>query len=112
MWDLYIPEKTEIVQFFCVQSFANLTHTIIPHFNQYPLKSQKINDFLLFKKALELINPKAISTPEQLQEIINIKASMNTNLSPKLRLAFPHTMPVERGNFSADIWNTSSLDAN
>ena len=35
-------------------------------------------------------------TPEGLQKIVNIKASINLGLSEKLRAAFPDTIPVAR----------------
>ncbi len=96
---------------YSVQSFADLSNTIIPHFNKYPLKSQKGKDFFLFKQALELINQKTLSTNEKLQEIINIKASMNRNLSEKLLLAFPNTIPVSRSDIILDTSNSPALDA-
>lgn len=95
-----------------MQSFADLSNTIIPHFKEYPLKSQKGKDFLLFKQALDLIHPKTLSTNEGLQDIINIKASMNKNLSEKLVLAFPNTIPVSRSDINLGISNLPALDAN
>ena len=48
---------------------------------KYPLLTQKAADFLLFKKAVELVNNKAHLTVEGVKEIVNIKASMNLGLS-------------------------------
>jgi hypothetical protein len=50
----------------------------------------------LFKLAVEIINRKGHLTNEGLQEIINIKASMNKGLSNNLREAFPSTVDYPR----------------
>lgn len=39
-----------------VNSVKELTSTIIPFFEKYPLITQKRADFLLFKSAVEIIN--------------------------------------------------------
>lgn len=67
---------------------------IIDHFNLYPLKTQKYADFLLFKKAFDIINDKKHLTMESLQELISIRASLNKGLSERLKLAFPNIKPV------------------
>jgi LAGLIDADG endonuclease len=72
---------------------------IIDHFNLYPLKTKKYADFLLFKKAFfffNTINYKKHLTIEGLQELINIRASLNKGLSERLKLAFPNIKPVVR----------------
>ena len=40
---------------------------------------------------------------EDIQEIINIKASINWGLSDKLKLAFPNTAPVIRPEYNNEI---------
>jgi hypothetical protein len=67
---------------------------IIDHFNLYPLKTQKYVDFLLFKKAFDIIKDKKHLTIEGLQELISIRASVNKGLSERLKLAFPNIKPV------------------
>lgn len=64
---------------------------VINHFISYPLKSKKLIDFLLFKKAHDLIlNNYHLNN---LQILVNIKASINKGLSPLLAQAFPNTIP-------------------
>jgi hypothetical protein len=58
--------------------------------------TQKATDFLLFKKAVELVNHKAHLTVEGLEKIVNIKASMNLGLSDTLKSEFAGYIPVER----------------
>jgi LAGLIDADG endonuclease len=71
---------------------------IINHFDEYTLITQKLADYLLFKKGLELIEHKKHLTTNGLQELINIKASINNGLSNELRTkaAFPDTIPTAR----------------
>jgi hypothetical protein len=55
---------------------------------------------MLFKQALDLIKCKKHLTLEGLQEIVNIKASMNLEIS-LLRTDFPNTIPVARLSVSS-----------
>lgn len=64
-----------------VVSLDQITNVIIPHFEKYPLLTQKRADFELFKRAVNIMNTKGHLTPEGLQEIFNIKACMNKGLS-------------------------------
>ena len=77
-------------------SIEQITNIIIPHFDKYPLLTQKKADFELFKLAVEIMKQKGHLTPEGLQEIVNIKASMNKGLSNDLKEAFPHTEEFPR----------------
>jgi hypothetical protein len=81
---------------YTVQSFYDLTTKIIPHFDKYPLLSQKRNDYLLFKQIISLLNINTQASDEGLQEIINIRASINKGLSNKLLENFPKTIPVSK----------------
>ena len=63
---------------------------IIDHFDKFPLKTQKVNDYILFKKAFDIIINKKHLTKEGLDKLIAIKCSMNKGLPPKLVIAFPH----------------------
>jgi len=70
---------------------------VINHFDKYPLLSQKRVDFELFKQVINLILRREHLTNSGLQEIVNIKASMNFGvLSDKLLTSFPSTVAVSR----------------
>nr|YP_010170355.1 LAGLIDADG homing endonuclease [Phanerochaete carnosa]QRZ60336.1 LAGLIDADG homing endonuclease [Phanerochaete carnosa] len=69
---------------------------IIEHFKQYPLKTQKYADFLLFKKAFEIIISQRHLTVEGLHELISIRASLNKGLPERLKSAFQSIKPVVR----------------
>lgn len=51
---------------------------IVNHFEEYPLLTQKLSDFLLFKEVLKIMKLKEHLTVEGVLKIANIKASMNT----------------------------------
>lgn len=69
---------------------------IIEHFNNYPLKTQKYADFLLFKKAFDIVNNKEHLTKAGLLKLISIRASINKGLPERLEVAFPNITPVTR----------------
>jgi hypothetical protein len=82
--------------YYSVTRLQDLINVIIPHFDKYPLITQKRADFLLFKMAVELINQKEHLTTEGLHKILSIRASMNKGLRKELIEAFPEIIPVER----------------
>ena len=88
---IYIHEKVGEATF-RVSSVKEL-ELIVNHFDKYPLITQKWSDFMLFKQALGLIKCKKHLTLDGLQEIVNIKASMNLEISSP---DFPNTVPVIR----------------
>lgn len=78
---------------YSVQSIKDLLLIIIPHFDKYPLLTKKQNDFIIFKKILYLMDKKVHLLNEGLQEIINLRASMNKGLSEILSKNFLNTIP-------------------
>ena len=91
---IYLNGKREVANY-SVFSINDL-YKLILHLDKYPLKTQKAADFLLFKQVVELMNNKVHLTTEGLNQIVNIKASMNLGLSDKLKLEFPEYRAVER----------------
>jgi len=88
--------KGKHIGIYSVQSLKDLTQVIIPHFNKYPLLTQKAADFLLFKQAIKIFNNKAHLTVDSLNQLVGIKASMHKGLSYILKLEFSNYTPVER----------------
>jgi hypothetical protein len=78
-----------------VRSVKDLS-AVINHFYKYPLITQKLADYELFKQAIQLIQQKEHLTIEGIHKLIAIKASMNLGLSKELKAAFPDTIPVLR----------------
>ena len=79
-----------------VETLDGLINNIIPHLDKYPLHTQKRADYELFKRVVILTGKKQHLTSKGLQEIINIKASMNKGVSEELLAEFPDTTPVFR----------------
>lgn len=61
-----------------VYNLPDLAEKIIPLFQKYPIQGVKLLDYLDFVKVIELIKVKAHLTEEGLDQIIKIKAGMNT----------------------------------
>ena len=74
----------------------DIRDVLIPHFNNYPLITQKQGDFVLFKTIVELMMVKSHLSCAGLQQIVGLKASMNKGLSDELKAAFPNIIPVPR----------------
>jgi LAGLIDADG endonuclease len=79
-----------------VSSLKDISNVIIPHFEKYPLLTQKRADFELFKSVVQLMNKKEHLTSDGLVKIVSIKASLNNGLSPTLTEAFPTITPINR----------------
>ena len=79
-----------------VVKLNDILNILIPHFNKFPLLTQKRADFELFKLAIETMSRKEHLTQEGLHKILAIKASLNRGLSEELELAFPGIVPVLR----------------
>jgi hypothetical protein len=63
---------------FVVTKLSDITEKIIPFFDKYPIVGVKAKDFADFRKAAEIMKDKGHLTPEGLEQIQKIKASMNT----------------------------------
>lgn len=82
---------------FQVHILEDLVKVILPHFDKYPLLSNKRSDFLLFQKIVLLMyNDKSHLSIEGLQRIVNLRASLNNGLSSVLSVAFPFSVAVPR----------------
>lgn len=81
-----------------ISNLDSLDKVIIPFFKIYPLVTQKYGDFLLFTKIVNILITKQHLTLKGIQEIVNIKASMNKGLGPKLLSQFSNINPVTRPN--------------
>jgi hypothetical protein len=86
---------------YSIDSIEDLNKLII-HLDKYPLITQKAADFLLFKQAVKLVNNKTHLTVEGLNQLVNIKASMNLGLSDRLKTEFAGYIPVKRPEVNCD----------
>jgi hypothetical protein len=69
---------------------------IIPHFDKYPLISQKRSDYILFKNIVELMDKGEHLKEDSLIKIVNLRAALNRGLSDKLKLSFPEVTKIEK----------------
>lgn len=100
---------------YSVQSYKDIINVIIPHFDKYPLVTQKKADYLLFKQAINLLNLNAKSNMEGFRSILSLKASMNSGLSATLKINFPTILPEPRPIVSSQVipdpnWFTGFVD--
>lgn len=79
-----------------VSNINQLSNVIIPHLTKYPLLTQKRADFELFTKIVEIINCKNHLNFNGLQEIVNLKASLNRGTKNNLEASFPNTVAAPR----------------
>ena len=63
---------------FMVTGFSDITNKIIPFLSEYPLLGKKSQDFKDFCVIAELMKDKKHLTKEGLEQILSIKAGMNT----------------------------------
>lgn len=81
---------------YSVSDIKHLTTILIPHFKKYPLLTQKAADFQLFEQIVELMSKGAHRNLNGLQQIINLKASMNLGISEAIKSEFSLITPVKR----------------
>jgi adenylate kinase family enzyme len=81
---------------FKVTSLKEILTYIIPHFDMYPLITQKKADYSLFKDIALMMKKGDHLNKEGLQSIVDIRATLNLGLSEALQTAFPKTIPVIR----------------
>ena len=79
-----------------IESSEQIIKIILPFFDKYPLITEKLGDYLLFKKVIELRSTKEHLTQGGLEKIVSLKASMNKGLSEELQAAFPQCVPTPR----------------
>ena len=90
--NIYISSKDSK---FMVRSLDEVLK-IISHFDNYPLITKKKSDFILFKQIIHKMVEGEHFSAKGLQEIVNIRASINLGLSDSLKAIFPNTVPVTR----------------
>ena len=62
-----------------VRKIGDLMKKIIPHFEKFPLKTNKSSDFEIFKRVCELVYQSKHLNTKYLEEIINLSYQMNVS---------------------------------
>lgn len=83
---------------------------VIEHFHKYPLKTQKLADFMLFNKAFDIVKCKKHVTNPGLRELVSLRASINKGLPEKLKETFPDVIPSFRAQVQKTSLDPYSLD--
>nr|5T2H_A Chain A, I-OnuI_e-hTCRa [synthetic construct] len=78
---------------------------IIDHFEKYPLITQKLGDYKLFKQAFSVMENKEHLKENGIKELVRIKAKMNWGLNDELKKAFPENISKERPLINKNIPN-------
>ena len=100
---------------YTVKTPKELVDVIIPHFDNYPLITQKYADYLIFKKIVIMMNNKEHLNIEGFDKILSLRASLNLGLSEALKSEFPDVIPPVRSRvLSNEIpnpnWLTGFID--
>lgn len=81
-----------------ITSISEIIDTIIPHFDKYPLMTQRQEEFELFKEVALIIHNKQHLTEQGFREILSLKAGMRNGLTKLLVENFPNTLPKFYGD--------------
>jgi hypothetical protein len=93
--DIYHKKSDGSYQY-TISNIKDIKDILIPHFENYPLITQKKADFILFKSVVELIIDKEHLSRAGVEKIVGLKASLNKGLPEGLKAAFPHVNSVPR----------------
>jgi hypothetical protein len=91
----YITQHGKDTLQYRVKSIKDLK-LIIEHFEKYPLITQKLCDFILFKSVFDLVMTKEHLKTEGLNKIVGIRAALNTGINENLKESFPGLISRER----------------
>lgn len=94
---------------FRVSTLNDIINKIIPHFDNYPLITQKYSDYVIFKQIALLMLNKEHNSTVGLQKIVTLRASLNLGLPLVLKEAFPNITPIKiSNNLSKEKYNNIS----
>ena len=80
---------------FRVSDITSLKNIILPHFDKYPLLTNKYQDFIIFKQIVLLMSENKHTNLEGLKEILEQRASLNWGLPKSLQESFPSIVGVK-----------------
>lgn len=81
---------------FEINGYHNALLYVIPHFDKYPLNSQKQADYILWKQIVLLLKSRTHLTDSGFKKCLSLKANLNKGLSDKWYRLFPNLIPVPR----------------
>jgi hypothetical protein len=72
---------------------------IINHFDQYPLITNKVSDYLIFKQCFDIIKQGEHLNEKGLLKLLALKSSLNLGLPDGLKMAFPNVKAIKRPEY-------------
>nr|QIQ59682.1 hypothetical protein [Trebouxia sp. A1-2] len=75
----YIPDRRNNCSSLRVNTLKDLKYNVLPHFEEYPLLSEKKKDYIVFKEIVEKMNKKVHHSKQGFCDIYNLALSMNKN---------------------------------
>ena len=76
---IIIDKKNNMVSYI-IRDKKIILEKIIPLFDNYPLKSKKLKNYIIFKESINITNNNLLSQKEKIDKILNLKKS-NINIS-------------------------------
>jgi len=73
---IYFLNNSKVV-FFRIKSVKDLAQYVLPHFDKYPLLTQKRADYLLFKQVIDLMLRKEHLTSKGLLDIVSFSLTVS-----------------------------------
>jgi len=95
--------------YFTVQKIKDLNSIIIPHFESYPLQTDKKINFDLWAEIVKIMISKEHLKKEGFLNILSLKSNLNRGLSKTLIAEFPEIKLIKRPLLEL---NTTPLDNN
>ena len=93
--------KSDGTVYYNISSIKDIVKYVIPHFDSYPLVSQKKADYLLFREIIMLMSKKEHLSNSGLTKIISLKASLNLGLKGEVADLFANIEPAVRPEVKA-----------
>ena len=82
------------VVYYTVGSVKDIVKYIIPHFDKFPLVTQKLKDFMLFKEIVLLMEKGEHNTLPGLLKVFSLKVNLNKGLPTAVKEKFPGILPT------------------
>jgi hypothetical protein len=91
------------VVYYTVGSVKDIVKYIIPHFDKYPLVTQKLKDFMLFKEIVLLMEKGEHNILPGLKKVFSLKVNLNKGLPTAVKEEFPDTLPTVLPEFKLPL---------
>ena len=84
---------------YTIVGIKDINNKVLPHFDKYPLQSEKDIDLKYWKDCIIIMTSKGHLTQEGIEEIISNKTAMNKGISDKIRASFLNNTELVRPKY-------------